>query len=202
MGGIINITTRDPESTEAFATVQGFVQPYRQYNTSDDYVGYAAEAGVGWKQKDGPFSLRLTGRFFRNDGHPQSFYGLIPVTGVPGIAVTGAVTDPEAVAAINEGRGIAQSPGTASNPIFAAQSAAKITQQQVKLKAGYDDGTITGQALFAFGAMPTINCHPIAICVTAQAISCAKARSPLVRRLIPRAVPTYPLLNATSIWLV
>jgi iron complex outermembrane recepter protein len=150
MGGIINITTRDPERTEAFATVQGSVQPYRQYSTNDDYGGYAAEAGVGWKQKDGPFSLRLTGRYFRNDGHPQAFYGLTPVAGAPGIAVTGTVTDPEAVAAINEGRGITGSPGTATNPIFAAQAPAEITQQQVKLKAGYDDGKITGQALFAF----------------------------------------------------
>ena len=150
MGGIINITTRDPEKTEAFATVQGFVQPYRQYSTNDDYVGYAAEAGVGWKQKDGPFSLRLTGRYLRNDGHPQTFYGLAPVTGAPGVSVTGALTDPEAVAAINEGRGITGSPGTATNPIFAAQAPAEITQRQVKFKAGYDDGTITGQALFAF----------------------------------------------------
>jgi iron complex outermembrane receptor protein len=150
MGGIVNITTRDPERTEAFATVQGFVQPYRQYRTKDDYFGYAAEAGVGWKQKDGPFSLRLTGRYFRNDGHPQTFYGLAPTTGAPGTVVTGAVTDPEAVAAINEGRGIAGSPGTATNPIFAAQAPAEITQKQLKFKAGYDDGTITGQALFAF----------------------------------------------------
>jgi iron complex outermembrane receptor protein len=150
MGGIVNITTRDPETTEGFATVQGFVQPYRQYSTDDDYYGYAVEAGVGWKQKDGPFSLRLTGRYFRNDGHPQVFYGLTPVTGAPGTAVTGAVTDPEALAAINEGRGIAGSPGTATNPIFAAQAPAQITQRQVKFKAGYDDGRITGQALFAF----------------------------------------------------
>ncbi len=150
IGGIVNITTRDPEKTEAFATVQGFVQPYRQYSTKDDYYGYAAEAGVGWKQKDGPFSLRLTGRYFRNDGHPQVFYGLNPVTGAPGVSVTGAVTDLEAMAAINEGRGITGSPGTATNPIFAAQARAEITQQQVKLKVGYDDSTITGQALFAF----------------------------------------------------
>jgi iron complex outermembrane recepter protein len=150
IGGIVDITTRNPEKTEAFATVQGFVQPYKQYSTKDDYYGYSAEAGVGWKQKDGPFSLRLTGRYFRNDGHPQSFYGLTPVTGAPGVAVTGAVTDPEAVAAISEGRGISGSPGTATNPIFAAQAPAEISQKQVKFKAAYDDGAITGQALFAF----------------------------------------------------
>jgi len=47
MGGIINITTRDPKETEAFATVQGFVQPYRQFSTKDDYYGFSGEAGIG-----------------------------------------------------------------------------------------------------------------------------------------------------------
>jgi iron complex outermembrane recepter protein len=150
MGGLVNITTRDPKETEAFATVQSFLQPYRQYSTNDDYFGYAAEAGVGLKHKDSPFSVRLTARYFRNDGHPQTFYGLAPAIGAPGVSVTGAVTDPKAVAAITENRGIARSPGTATNPIFAAQAPAETTQQQIKLKAGYDDGRITGQALFAF----------------------------------------------------
>lgn len=141
MGGIVNITTRDPKETEAFATVQGFVQPYRQYGTDDSYYGYSGEAGLGWKQKDGPFSLRLTGRHFRNDGHPQSWYGLKSATGT-GTAVTGAVIDP--------GQAIAGTPGIAASPIFAAQSPAAITQDQAKLKIGYDDGSITGQFLFAY----------------------------------------------------
>ena len=150
MGGIVNITTRDPQETEAFATVQGFVQPYEQFSTKDDYYGYSAEAGFGWKQKDGQFSVRLTGRYFRNDGHPQSFYGLTPVTGAPETVATGAVVDPEQVRAAAAGTGISGSPGTATNPIFAAQAPAEITQNQVKFKVGYDDGTITGQALFAY----------------------------------------------------
>lgn len=150
MGGIVNITTRDPEETEAFATVQGFVQPYQEFATKDDYYGYSAEAGLGWRQENGPLSARLTARYFRNDGHPQTFLGLTPVTGAAGASVTGAVVDPEQVRAAAEGRGIAGSPGTATNPIFAAQSPAAITQQQVKLKIGYDDGAITGQALFAY----------------------------------------------------
>lgn len=150
MGGIVNITTRDPQETEAFATVQGFVQPYSQFSTKDDYHGYSAEAGFGWKQINGPFSVRLTGRYFRNDGHPQSFYGLAPATGAAGTVVTGAVVDPEQVRTAAAGTGIAGSPGTATNPIFAAQAPAEITQNQVKLKIGYDDGAITGQALFAY----------------------------------------------------
>lgn len=150
MGGIVNITTRDPKETEAFVTTQGFVQPYRQFSTRDDYYGYSAEAGIGWKQKDGPFSARLTGRYFRNDGHPMSFYGLTPVSGAAGTAVTGSVVDPEQVRAAAAGTGISGSPGTATNPIFAAQSPAAITQSQLKAKFGYDDGRVTGQLLFAY----------------------------------------------------
>ncbi|MFM5884833.1 MAG: TonB-dependent receptor [Novosphingobium sp.] len=150
MGGIVNITTRDPHETGAFAAVQGFVQPYRQFATTADYAGYSGEAGLGWKQQDGPLSLRLTGRWFRNDGQPMTFLGLIPVSGAAGTPVTGAVIDPEHVRAAAAGTGIPGAPGTATNPYFAAQSPARITQQQAKLKLGYDDGAITGQALFAY----------------------------------------------------
>lgn len=150
MGGIVNITTRDPDRTEAFATVQGLVQPYRQFATRDDYYGLSAETGVGLKQKDGPWSLRLTGRYFRNTGQPMTFLGLNPVAGTGGTPVTGAVVDPEHVRAAAAGTGIPGAPGTASNPYFAAQSPARITQEQAKLKIGYDDGQVTGQFLFAF----------------------------------------------------
>lgn len=150
MGGIVNITTRDPKETEAFATVQGFVQPYRQFASKDDYAGFSGEAGFGWKQKDGPFSLRLTGRFFRNDGQPMTYLGLNPVGGAAGTVVTGAVVDPEHVRATAAGTGIPGAPGNASYPYFAAQSPARITQEQAKLKLGYDDGSIKGQFLFAY----------------------------------------------------
>ncbi|WP_421846413.1 TonB-dependent receptor [Novosphingobium sp.] len=150
MGGIVNITTRDPERTEAFATVQGFVQPYRQFATHDDYYGFSAEAGIGLKQKAGPWSLRLTGRYFRNTGQPMTFLGLVPAKGSGGTPVTGAIVDPEHVRATAAGTGIPGAPGNATNPYFAAQSPAKITQEQAKLKIGYDDGQVTGQFLFAF----------------------------------------------------
>lgn len=150
MGGIINITTRDPKETEAFATVQTFVQPYRQFGTHDAYLGYSGEAGVGWKQKDGPLSVRLTARHFRNDGQPMTFLGLVPVTGATGTLVTGAITDPEHVRATAAGTGIPGAAGNASSPYFAAQSPARITQDQAKLKVGYDNGRIAGQFLFAF----------------------------------------------------
>ncbi|MEP7222766.1 MAG: TonB-dependent receptor [Novosphingobium sp.] len=150
MGGIVNVTTRDPKETEAFATVQGFVQPYRQFASKDSYEGFSGEAGFGWKQHDGPFSLRLTGRFFRNDGQPMTFLGLVPVSGAAGTVVTGAVIDPEHLRATAAGTGIPGAPGNATNPYFAAQSPARITQEQAKLKIGYDDGALTGQLLLAF----------------------------------------------------
>ncbi|KRA82706.1 TonB-dependent receptor [Altererythrobacter sp. Root672] len=143
MGGIVNITTRSPERTEAFATVQGFAQPYEQYGTGETYLGWSGEAGLGWRQQDGPWSMRLSGRHFQNEGQPMSWYGLSPATGTaPGIPVTGAVID--------AGQAIPNAPGTASNPIFAAQSPAAITQDQGKLRIGYDGSVVTGEALFAY----------------------------------------------------
>jgi len=143
MGGIVNITTRSPEKTEAFATVQGLAEPYDQYGTHATYWGWSGEAGLGWRQKDGPWSARLSGRHFRNDGQPMSWYGLTPTTGAAGTVVTGA--------AIDKGQAIPNAPGTASNPIFAAQSPAATTQDQAKLRLGYDGASgVTGELLFAY----------------------------------------------------
>lgn len=143
MGGIVNITTRSPERTEAFATVQGLAEPYGQYGTHATYWGWSGEAGLGWRQKGGPWSARLSGRHFRNDGQPMSWYGLTPATGAPGTAVTGAIVDP--------GQAIPNSPGRPSSPIFAAQSPARTTQDQAKLRIGYDGASgVTGEALFAW----------------------------------------------------
>ncbi|MFT3967949.1 MAG: TonB-dependent receptor [Sphingobium sp.] len=159
MGGIVNITTRNPERTEAFARVQLMAQPYDQFGTKDNYWGWSGEAGIGLRQKDGPWSLRLSGRHFRNDGHPQMFYGLTPVAGTAGTPVTGAVIDPKQGQASAAGTGLENVPagvqrpnvpGSVANPIFAAQSPAAITQDQAKLKIGYDDGGITGQFLAAY----------------------------------------------------
>lgn len=141
MGGIVNITTRDPERTEGFATVQGFVEPYRQFGTDAAYPGYSAEAGFGLKSKDGPWSVRVSARLLQNEGQPMSWYGLTPATG-GGAAVTGAIVDP--------GQAIAGSPGAVTNPIFAAQSPAQITQAQGKVRVGYDDGVVTMVGLFAY----------------------------------------------------
>ncbi|KMS55201.1 TonB-denpendent receptor [Novosphingobium barchaimii LL02] len=142
MGGVVNITTRSPERTEAFATVQGMAQPYDQYGTHDTYRGYSAEAGFGFRQKDGPWSLRVSGRHFRNTGHPQMFQGLTRSASTAA-AVPVTVIDPQ--------QAITGAPGTAASPIFAAQSPARITQDQAKLRLGYDGASgVTGEFLLAY----------------------------------------------------
>ena len=163
MGGIVNITTRDPVDTEAFATVQGFVQPYHQYGTDADYTGYSAEAGFGFRQKDGPFSVRVTARLLENRGQPMSWYGLAPATGA-GTPVSGAVIDPKQHIIGSPGIAVYNADGSLdaanSRPIFAAQSPADITQAQGKLKLGYDDGAVTAQALFIYWRNLDRQYHP------------------------------------------
>lgn len=150
MGGIVDITTRAPRDTEAFANVQEILQPYSQFGAHDTYEGGSLEAGIGLRQKEGPWSLRVSGRHFRNTGQPMSFLGLTPVSGSGGVVVTGAVVDPEHERATADGTGIPGAPGNASNPYFAAQSPARIRQDQAKARIGYDDGSVTGEALLAF----------------------------------------------------
>jgi len=144
MGGIVNITTRNPQRTEAFGKVQVLAQGYDQYGTHDTYYGWSAEGGFALRQEDGPWSIRVSGRHFRNDGQPMSFYGLVaPSSAALATSVTGAVVD--------RGQAIANAPGTATSPIFAAQSPAAITQDQAKLRLGYDGGSgVAGELLLAY----------------------------------------------------
>jgi iron complex outermembrane recepter protein len=141
MGGIINITTRDPLETEAFATLQSFLQPYEQYGTDDSYFGWSAEAGFGWKQKDGPWSLRLSYRHFQNDGHVQQWNQLSGATGTaPAVEVTGAVIDPDTLSRI----------GADPAPIFAGSSPVATRHDQVRGKVGFDNGTVRAEAFMVY----------------------------------------------------
>ncbi len=159
MGGIVNITTKEPEGTEAFATTQGFVEPFRQYGTDKSYPGYSIEAGFALKQKDGPLSVRFSSRLLQNRGQPMSWYALTPASGLgQGTPVTGAVIDPDTLTRVATASGVATTTTRPSGtvlandpaPIFAAQSPADITQSQTKLKLGYDDGTIKAQVLLIY----------------------------------------------------
>ncbi len=144
MGGIVNITTRSPEKTEAFATVQAMAEPYDQYGTHDSYWGWSGEAGVGFRQKDGPWSVRISGRHFRNTGHPQMYYGLSSSTSTDTpTPVTGAIVDPK--------QHMSSAVGTSSKPIYSSQSPAQITQDQAKVRIGYDGASgVTGELLVAY----------------------------------------------------
>ncbi|CAN5386368.1 TonB-dependent receptor [soil metagenome] len=146
MGGIINITTRAPERTEAFANVQRFVQPYDQYGTHDDFWGYSGEAGFSLKQKDGPFSARFSARRLRNDSQPQQFYQFgysaanyaNPSAGVP---VTGAVID----------AGLIPVAGTAVRaPVVGDYSSVDTRQDQVRGQVRFDQGDVHAEALFTY----------------------------------------------------
>jgi iron complex outermembrane recepter protein len=136
MGGIISITTRPPEGTESFATLQTFAQPYQQYGTDETYRGYTAEGGFSWKG-DGPFSLRLSYRRLDNKGQPMQFRQLTPATGTaPATTVTGAVVDSALI-----------TPG----PVFAADSPDRNVQDQVRARVGLDLGQGMGADWTASG---------------------------------------------------
>jgi len=146
MGGIVNITTRAPERTEAFVNMQGFVQPYDQYGTHDDFWGWSGEAGFALKQKDGPFSVRVSGRRLINEGHPQQFYQFgysaanyaNPSAGTP---VTGAVVDKGLI------------PVTGTNvvaPIVGDYSSIDTRQDQLRGQLRFDQGDVHAEALFTY----------------------------------------------------
>lgn len=145
-GGIINMTTRDPDATEAFATVQRFVQPYDQYATHEDLWGWSAEGGFGLKQQHGPFSVRVSARRLRNHGQPMQFYQLSPTTDTSAaIPVAGAVIDPDLVT---------------KQPIFGDYSAVDTTQDQLRTKIGFESGDFTAQALFTYWWNTEDETHP------------------------------------------
>jgi iron complex outermembrane receptor protein len=124
MGGVVSITTREPEGTEAFATAQVFSQGYKQYGTDETYDGYTVEAGADYAQADGPWSGRVSYRRLDNVGHPQQFSQLVAATGA-GTVVTGAVTDPDLIT---------------KAPITGAYAPDHTVQDQVRGRLGVDLG--------------------------------------------------------------
>jgi iron complex outermembrane receptor protein len=136
MGGIVSITTRDPEGPEAYATVQAFSQPYKQYATDKTYNGYSFEGGVGMKADNG-LTARLSYRRLDNVGHNMQFSQLVAASGA-GAPVTGAVFDPALIPA---------TPGAAPAPVSGAYAPDHTIQDQLRLRLGYDFGggwTATG----------------------------------------------------------
>ena len=136
MGGIINITTRAPERTEAFGTLQGFLQPYRQYGTEESLWGGSVEAGFGFKQKDGPLSVRVSGRRLENNTQPLLFYQLVAAPpGAPATPITGGVVDPDL---------------QIRTPIAGDYATAHTRQDQVRAQLRFDSGDVQVEALFTY----------------------------------------------------
>jgi len=148
MGGIINITTRDPEGTEAFGKVQGISQHYRQYGTDDDHWGWSAEGGFGLKQENGPLTLRVSARRLRNEGQTQQFYSLVATGNAAGaIPVTGAVAD-------------TRNPNAVKPLYFGDYSAVDTTQDQLRAKLIVDGGDVRLSALVTYWWNTEDETHP------------------------------------------
>jgi len=136
MGGIVNVTTRAPERTEAFGTVQGFIQPYRQYGTQESLWGGSIEAGFGLRQENGPLSLRVSGRRLSNNTQPLLFYQLVPAApGAPATPVSGGVIDPKLQ--INA-------------PVAGDYATAHTQQDQARAQLRFDSGDVHVEALFTY----------------------------------------------------
>lgn len=135
MGGLISITTSPPKDEEAFLTLQGFQQPYKQYGTDATYNGFTIEGGFALKQDDGPFSLRGSYRHFNNTGQPMSWNQLTASNKTSGTEVTGAVEDSQLIV---------------PTPIFAAASTDDNTQDQLRLRSDltFDTWSLSGLLVY------------------------------------------------------
>ena len=136
MGGIISLSTRPPERTEAFGTLQGFIQPYRQYATRESLWGGSAEAGFGFRQKDGPLSLRVSARRLVNNTQPLLFYQLVPAAGgAPATPISGGVRDTGLMTPA---------------PIAGDYATAHTRQDQARGQIRFDSGDVHLEALFTY----------------------------------------------------
>lgn len=130
MGGVISVTTREPEGREVYAQAQTMVMPWSEYGVDETFQGYSAEGGLSWKAADSPWSVRAGFRHFDNVGQPMTYRLLTPTTGA-GVAVSGAYDDPRL-----------------ATPVFAAVSPTHVIQDQARLRVGYAfDNGWTAEAL-------------------------------------------------------
>lgn len=131
MGGVISVTTQQPKETGAYATAQAMIMPFREYGFDETFAGYSLEGGINWAQKDGPWSVRISGRHFENTGQSMTYNLLTPTTGA-GTPVAGAYADPRL-----------------ATSVFGAASPVDVTQDQARLRIGYE--TAGGWQIDALG---------------------------------------------------
>lgn len=120
MGGVISVTTREPEGQEVYASAQTMVMPFREYGFNETFEGYSFEGGASYKQAEGPWSVRGGFRHFDNIGQSMTYNLLTPTTGT-GTAVTGAFDDKRL-----------------ATPVFGAASPVHVMQDQLRLRVGYE----------------------------------------------------------------
>lgn len=122
MGGVISVTTQEPQETSAYGAVQGMVMPFREYGFDQTFSGYSVEGGFTLKPANSRWSARGSFRHFRNTGQSMT-YNLLSAGSGTGTAVTGAYADPREPA-----------------PVFGAASPVEVVQDQLRLRLGYDAG--------------------------------------------------------------
>jgi len=134
MGGVISVTTREPEGKDIYGTVQTMVMPWSEYGVDETFEGFSVEGGLSWKQDKGPWSVRAGFRHFDNIGQPMS-YSLLSATTGTGTPVTGAFVDPRL-----------------ATPVFAAASPTHVVQDQARVRVGYafDNGWKAEGLFFAW----------------------------------------------------
>lgn len=123
IGGVISVTTQEPtEGFSGFGKVQGMVMPFKDYGYDQTYSGYSIEGGAGWKQEDGPWSIRGGFRHFENTGQSMTYNLLSRASGSdPTTEVTGAYDDPRL-----------------ATPVFGGASPVDVVQDQARLRIGYE----------------------------------------------------------------
>jgi iron complex outermembrane receptor protein len=120
MGGIVSVTTRAPTETGGYVTLQSFAMPFEEYGVDETFEGYSVEAGGTWKGESSPWSLRVGARHFDNVGQSMTYHLLAPASGV-GTPVAGAFVD-----------------ARLATPVFGAASPVHVTQDQLRLRTGYE----------------------------------------------------------------
>lgn len=132
MGGVISVTTQDPkEGLSAAGTVQTMIMPFKEYGYDETFKGYSVEGAIGYKQKDGPWSIRASFRHFENTGQSMSYNLLQKSTGASTATVTGAFVDPSLI----RPSGLVANAVTAA---FGGASPVDVLQDQLRLRLGYE----------------------------------------------------------------
>jgi len=122
MGGVVSITTETPKKNDMYTDVQAFTMQFREYGSDQTFSGYSVEGGLDYKAKDSGWSARASFRHFENTGQSMT-YNLLARSTTPGIytPVTGAYVDDRL-----------------ATPVFGAASPVDVTQDQARLRVGYN----------------------------------------------------------------